>query len=109
MLSLITLPAFNISDKMAVIQRYTDLANPGWIEPVLYVFNPLKDWGMLMVILFTMGITYIRTNNLAALAFTMLLFSGLVMAYVPTLGAKLAYLIIIFTFAGVLYRIFGKR
>lgn len=104
----ITIPPFNISGQMAVIERYTDLANPGWIYPVQALYGGMANIAWILVALFTIGIVFIRTNSPTALAFVTLLFAALFVAFVPGMGLKIMYLVVVLTVAAAFYLVFGR-
>jgi len=105
----ITIPPFNLTSQIDVIQRYTDINNPGWLEPVKVLYGRMAPLMWILVILFTLGIVYIRTESPAAMAYTVLLFSALFVVYIPSFGLKIAYLIVILTVAGMFYYVFGRE
>lgn len=105
----ITIPPFNISGQIAVIQRYTDLANPGWLEPVKVLYGGMANIAWVLIALFTIGIVFIRTGSPTALAYVTLLFAALFVAFVPGLGMKILYLVVVLTVAAALYLVFGRE
>ena len=105
----ITIPPFNLTSQISVIQRYSDLSNPGWLEPVRTLYGGMAPLLWILIILFTLGIVYIRTESPSAMAYTVLLFSALFVIYIPGFGLKIAYLIVILTVAGMFYYVFGRE
>jgi len=106
----------NFTEQLNSLQNFTylptnvsDIAQAGWLYPVVQLYSPMADVAWLLFIAFTLGIVYIRTNSLPAMAFTALLLSGLVMTFIPSLGAKIAYIVVIFCIAGTLWLVFGRR
>ena len=110
----ITLPNFTV--QINSLHNFTylpsnvsEIAKAGWLYPVISMYGPMADVAWLLFIAFTLGIVYIRTNSLPAMAFVALLLSGLVMTFIPSLGAKIAYIVVIFCIAGTLWIVFGRR
>ena len=106
----------NLTQQINVLNNFTkipanlsDIQQAGWFYPVYALYSPMKDVAWLLLIAFTLGIVFIRTNSLPAMAFVTLLLCGLVITFVPSLGAKIAYIVVIFTIAGTLWLVFGRR
>lgn len=106
----------NLTKQLEALNNFTkvptnlsNIQQAGWFYPVYALYSPIQDIAWLLLIAFTLGIVYIRTNSLPAMAFVTLLLCGLVITFVPSLGAKIAYIIAIFTIAGTLWIIFGRR
>lgn len=106
----------NFTEQLNTLQNFTnlptnmsDLAQAGWLAPVVKLYSPMADVAWLLFIAFTLGIVYIRTNSLPAMAFVTLLLSGLIITFVPAIGAKIAYIVAIFCIAGTLWLVFGRR
>jgi len=105
----ITVADINLTEQLEVIRRYTNMSDPGWLYPVKYAWEGIKDVAFLLTIVFTMGIVYMRTDSPAALGFVTLFYICLIAVWVSPLGLKIAYIIAVLSIATMFYMLFGKR
>ena len=99
------IPPIDLTKQMEVIQNYIS----SWIYPVQALYGGFASVAWILVALFTIGIVFIRTNSTSALAYITLLFAALFVAFVPGLGLKIMYLVVVLTVAAAFYLVFGRE
>lgn len=104
----INITPFNYSLQIQTVMNLTNLTQGGLLVVVKHFTQPFGDYITLVVVLFTVAITYIKTESPAATAYVLLLLSSLMFAFVPNITLKIAYIMFIFAATAMLYYIYKR-
>lgn len=102
----INIPPFNYSFQIQTVMNLTNLTQGGPLVVVKHFTEPFSDYITLVVVLFTVAITYIKTESPAATAYVLLLLSSFMLAFVPNITLKIAYIVFILAATTMLYYIY---
>lgn len=103
---MINITPFNYSQQVNLIQNLTNLTKGGPVLIVQQFIQPIDYFFTVIVLLLTVGITYIKTQSPAAVAYVTLLLSALFATFVPHTTLKIAYILLVFAMAAMLYAIY---
>jgi len=106
---MLKVPNFTIEEKINTIDDLLNIEKGSFLIVVEKVMGSNAEYISLIALIFTIAITYVKTNNEAAVAYVTLLLSALMLGFVKAIVLKVAYIVFILAAAYILYRIYSKE